>query len=40
MNSAKTQEKNLERKSSIESLVSKALPKKRLKKNFIRDRLE
>jgi hypothetical protein len=30
----------LERKSSIGSLVSKNLPKKRVKKNFIRDRLE
>lgn len=40
MTSARTQEKMTERKNSMESLVSKSLPKKRIKKNFIRDRLE
>jgi len=40
MTSARTHEKMTERKNSMESLVSKSLPKKRIKKNFIRDRLE
>lgn len=40
MTSARTQDKINEHKNSMDSLVSKGLPKKRIKKNFIRDRVE